>query len=120
LSFLLLTGRPRQASIVKANELFLKRRLTMSLIPWRRKKAAAGSTPLVRHEDFPTFLNQMREEFERMFDRLTLAQPGRGAANGWRWGLEVDDEDDAVVVRAEAPGFEAGDFDLMSFDDQSR
>ena len=31
---------------------------------------------------------------------------------GWRWGLDVEETDDKVVVRAEAPGFEPGDFDL--------
>ena len=35
------------------------------------------------------------------------------SGNGWKWGLELDDQDDKVVLKAEAPGFEAEDFDLQ-------
>jgi HSP20 family protein len=28
----------------------------------------------------------------------------------WRWGLDVEDKEDCFILRAEAPGFEAGDF----------
>jgi HSP20 family protein len=30
-----------------------------------------------------------------------------------RWGLDVDEQDDKIVVRAEAPGFEPDDFDIQ-------
>ena len=36
----------------------------------------------------------------------------------YRWDLDVQDNDDAVVVRAEAPGFEPSDFDLEVRGDQ--
>ena len=66
-----------------------------SLIPWKGKKAElarkAGELAAWPASSHPL------AEFN---------------GEGWRWGLEVEDEDDSVVVRAEAPGFDAGDFDL--------
>jgi HSP20 family protein len=59
-------------------------------------------------------MRRMQSEFDELFERfgrewpLSLEDFGRG----WHWGLDVDDQDDCVVIRAEAPGFEAGDFDL--------
>jgi HSP20 family molecular chaperone IbpA len=55
----------------------------------------------------------MRDEFDRLFGRLSRQWPGLAGDKGWRWGLDVREEDDAVVVRAEAPAFEAGDFDIQ-------
>ena len=34
------------------------------------------------------------------------------------WGLDVEDKEDSIVIRAEAPGFEAGDFDIHVSDNQ--
>ena len=31
----------------------------------------------------------------------------------WRWGVDMEEKDDALVVKAEAPGFEANDFDVQ-------
>jgi HSP20 family protein len=55
-----------------------------------------------------------------LFERFSRDWPGlgEGGGNGWRGGVEVRDEDDAVVVRAEAPGFEAGDFDVQVSDNR--
>jgi HSP20 family protein len=69
---------------------------------------------LTRGGDYPFFLSRFRDEFDRLFDRFTLGWPSFwGKENGWRWGLDVEDQDDAVIVRAEAPGFEVGDFDVQ-------
>jgi HSP20 family protein len=68
---------------------------------------------LTRGGDLPFMLSRLRDEFDRLFDRFAIAWPGFwGKEHGWRWGLDVDEQDDAVIVRAEAPGFEAGDFDV--------
>lgn len=58
---------------------------------------------------------QMREEFDRVFDRFFPGWAGFGEMRSGSdyWGLDIDERDDAVVVRAEAPGFEPGDFDLQ-------
>jgi HSP20 family protein len=71
---------------------------------------------LTPFRDFPFFLSSMRDDFDRLFDSFSREWPSLaelGGGNGWRWGMEVEDQDDAVVVRAEAPGFEPGDFDLQ-------
>jgi HSP20 family protein len=84
----------------------------------RKEEAAPRAGALVPHREFPFFLSQMRDEFDRLFDRISRQWPALGFSNGWHWGLEVRDEDEAVVVRAEAPGFEAGDFDIQVNDNR--
>ena len=58
---------------------------------------------------------QMRQEFDHMFDRFFRGFPSmwEGGGRSEFWGFDVEDKDDAVLVRAEAPGFEPGDFDLQ-------
>ena len=81
-----------------------------SLIPWRKKKeesrsvAPRGGHPLAR----------LRDDFDELFDRFLSRwpapfEPGFGLAP---WGFDVEDREQEVVIRAEAPGFEAGDFDV--------
>jgi HSP20 family protein len=65
-----------------------------------------GLTPF-DYLDFPFFLGRMREEFDRLLDAFA------GKGEGWRWDVEVKDEPEAIVVVAEAPGFEPGDFDVQ-------
>jgi len=82
----------------------------------QKKEAAPRAGALAPYREFPFFLSQMRDEFDRLFERITQQWPGQWDGNGWRWSLDVRDEDDAVVVQAEAPGFEAGDFDIQVSD----
>ena len=93
-----------------------------SLIPWRKKKSelAKAGGELVPFGDFTFSLSRMRDEFDRLFDRMAREFSSLAEFNGegWRWGLEVEDQDDNVLVRAEAPGFEAGDFDVRVEDSQ--
>src|SRR5437868_9666886 len=79
-----------------------------SLIPWRSEKSSAAN--LARREDNPVAL--MRREFDDLFDRVFGGWP---LADGGRpgWGLDLEDAGKEFVVRAEAPGFEPGDFDLQ-------
>jgi HSP20 family protein len=76
---------------------------------------AQKAGPLTRVRDFPFFLSRLRDEFDHLLDLFSRTWPSLwgDAEHGWRWGLEVEDQDDAVVVRAEAPGFEPGDFDVQ-------
>jgi HSP20 family protein len=76
-------------------------------------------TPAVPDRAFPFLLSRLRDEFDEVFDRLGRAWEGWKAANGkgWRWGLEVTDKEDAILVRAEAPGFAAADIDVQVSDD---
>lgn len=60
-------------------------------------------------------LSRMRDEFDRLFHRFTHNWPTLWEMGGstWRWGVELEEKDDALVVKAEAPGFEANDFDVQ-------
>jgi HSP20 family protein len=87
--------------------------MTRSLLPWTRRSSEPTQSGLLsRLEDFPFQLSRMRAEFDRLLEEMATRWPSLLESNGWRWGLDVEDQDDAVVVRAEAPGFEPGDFDL--------
>lgn len=85
-----------------------------NLTPWR-KQEKNGEQALTRVEDeFP--LGQFRREFDAIFDRFFHGWPTPFMAEwpGDRfWGLDLDDAGNEVVVRAEAPGFEAKDFDIQ-------
>ena len=74
-------------------------------VPRRRALAPFG--------DFPFFLSRLRDDFDRLFEGFSRDWPALGEGNGWRWGMKLEDQEDAVVVRAEAPGFDPGDFDLQ-------
>jgi len=76
-----------------------------SLTPW--KKGEKGS--VARRNDYP--LARMREEFESLFNRFFGMLPKTEDFDAG-WALDVDDAGKDVVVRAEAPGFEAKDFDV--------
>lgn len=76
--------------------------------------------PLARRDLGMPSLFRFRDEFDRLFDEFF-----RGWPTAWgpserelRWDMDVQDTDDAVLVRAEAPGFEPGDFDLEVNNDQ--
>ncbi len=80
--------------------------------------AAPRRGEVTPYREFPFFLSRMRDEFDRLFERFSQQWPGVFDANGWRWGLNIRDEENAVVVEAEAPGFDAGDFDVQVSDNR--
>jgi HSP20 family protein len=65
-------------------------------------------------------LTRLRTEFDRLFDDffrgwgLSAWPEGRSMS----WGLDVEDQPEKIVVRAEAPGFEPDEFDLQVHDNQ--
>jgi len=83
-----------------------------------KEEVAPRGGSLAPLREFPFFLSRMRDEFDRLLDRLSRRWPSLWKGEGWRWGLDVRDEDDAVIVQAEAPGFEAGDFDVQVSDNR--
>jgi HSP20 family protein len=85
-----------------------------------KPNVATTRTPPAVYGEFPFFLSRMREEFDRILDRFAHAWPSgpEYAGHVWRWELDLRDEKDAVIVRAEAPGFEANDFDLQVTEDR--
>jgi HSP20 family protein len=88
-----------------------------TLIPVKTTRIGGGLVPF---GDFPFSLGRMRDEFDRLFERMAREFSTLTKLNGegWRWGLEVEDEHDRIVVRAEAPGFEANDLDLRVEDNR--
>ena len=86
--------------------------------PETQEAKAPAARPLTLWGEFPFFLSRMRDEFDRMLERFGRDWPMMGDKNGWRWEFDVQDKDDAIVVRAEAPGFEPGDFDVQVSDNR--
>lgn len=84
-----------------------------SLIPWRRhaikvpahRESGAGSKEL----------SQVRDEFQSMFDRL-WKDPSSALADFDRWdiagGCDLEDHEDEITVRAEAPGFDPEEIEV--------
>jgi HSP20 family protein len=61
-------------------------------------------------------LARFRDEMDALFDRFFGRWPALTEWGGGRelsWGVDVDETDKEVVVRAEAPGFEPQDFDIQ-------
>jgi HSP20 family protein len=83
-----------------------------------KEEVAPRGGALAPSREFPFFLSRMRDEFDRMLERICRQWPSPWGGDGWRWGMEVRDEDNAIVIQAEAPGFEAGDFDIQVSDNR--
>jgi HSP20 family molecular chaperone IbpA len=66
----------------------------------------------------PLSLGGLGDELGRLFERFAgeWSSPIGGPGDSRRWGLDVQEGEGAVVVRAEAPGFEANYFDLRLSD----
>ena len=66
----------------------------------------------------------MRDEFDRMFERFFRNWPGMGLMRAgeqvghWGWGLDVQEDDKQVTVRAELPGFNSNEIDLNMTDNR--
>jgi HSP20 family protein len=56
---------------------------------------------------------RFHDEFDRLFDQFSRGMFGMPAAR-WdaNWGIDMREDENGVTVRAEAPGFEASDFDI--------
>lgn len=84
------------------------------LTPWRKREVATQGAPAPVNEH-P--VHQLRDEFNSLFERFFGSWPSAFNAD-WQglqpfWGLDLEDAGNEVVVRAEAPGFETGDFDIQ-------
>jgi HSP20 family protein len=83
-----------------------------NLIPWRKKEEDGGQLAARRAGDPFTL---MRDEFETMFNRFfrNFSTPlaDWGIFPGWE--MDWEDTGKEFIVQAEAPGFEAGDFDVQ-------
>jgi HSP20 family protein len=86
-----------------------------NLTPWKKKvKAGGDGHALTPAGEFPRYFARMRDDMGRLFERFAANWPViAGESGGWQWEVDVKNEPNAVVVRAEAPGFEAADFDIQ-------
>jgi HSP20 family protein len=86
----------------------------MTSTPVKSKESAPVPAPAPQ----PFWISRMREEFENLCERMGRTWPlgadGNGA--GWRWGLNVQEKDDAIIVHAEAPGFTPEEIDIEAND----
>jgi HSP20 family protein len=84
----------------------------------RSMSPASRSGSLGRSGGWP--LTRLRTEFDRLFDDFFRGWglPAWMEERQMGWGVDVDDQADKIVVRAEAPGFEPDEFDLQVRDNQ--
>jgi HSP20 family protein len=89
------------------------------VVPNRLSQTGNGMGGVSPFTGFPQLANRYFSDFdramERFFNNPWQLQQDKFDAN-WRWGVEVEDKENMVVVQAEAPGFEAGDFDIQVHD----
>src|SRR5947209_20533753 len=86
----------------------LGRRCPMfGMTPWRQRRADRG---LQTRNDDPAVA--LRREFDSLLDNFFSGRWPMGQGNDG-WGMDIEDEGKEYVVHAEAPGFEAGDFDVQ-------
>ncbi len=76
------------------------------------------TTPAPAPAPAPFWIGRMREEFENLCERMgrTWQRWADGNGAGWRWALSVEEKDDAIMVRAEAPGFTPEEIDIEAND----
>jgi len=80
----------------------------------KRQKGRANGGALSPLRDFPSLMRRMQSEFGELFNRFGRegSMSLEDFVRAWHWGMDVEDKEDCFILRAEAPGFEAGDFDL--------
>jgi len=79
-----------------------------SLMPWRKERTGSGLVPRTERP-----LNFFGNDFDEMFDRFFARMPDLFED---RWlamsGMELEETDEAELVRADAPGFEPSEFNI--------
>lgn len=83
-----------------------------SLTPWKSKAGSNGGELTTRNGS-PAF-SQLRQEFDQIFNRFfgDLSVFGNHLAINQRWGVDLEEKDDMVIAKFEAPGFDMKDFEL--------
>jgi len=80
-----------------------------SLMPWRRERRGSSSLATRPEHELSPFRTALDDWFDKVFDRWpVLFEEGMLAD----YGLEVEETDEAVTVRTDAPGFEPADFNI--------
>jgi HSP20 family protein len=82
---------------------------------------SGGLMPMWSHSLSPFSsdpFQRMRQEFDRLFDRLWPAWSNEGELRQRGWNLDIEEDDNRVAIPAEVPGFEPEDFDIQVRGDQ--
>lgn len=81
------------------------------LMPWRRERESSERGLMPRGE-YP--LGGLRTGLEEMFDRVFGRWPVM-LEGGWMdgYGLDIEETEQSILVRADAPGFEPEDFNVQ-------
>jgi len=80
-----------------------------SLMPWRRERRGSTSLATRPEHELSPFRTALDEWFDKVFGRWPiLFEEGMLP----EYGLEVEETDEAVIVRTDAPGFEPADFNI--------
>ena len=89
-----------------------------AVTPWITKRTVPVPT-LPMGPPYPPFISPLGEEFGHLIQRYFRGLPEFAPPPAVRhWGLEVTEEEEAIVVRAEAPGFEPEDFEILVTENQ--
>ena len=82
-----------------------------SLIPWKHGEMKSRSS-LAVNDSLESRVTRFRDEFNSLIDKFWSHDLSDTFGN-ITWGVELDEDEKEYVVRAEAPGFEAEDFDVQ-------
>lgn len=75
-----------------------------------RKRERTGALAPRVGDPFRMFREEFDELFDRFLDRWPLAEEGERFPPAW--GLDMEEKDKEVIIRAEMPGFDAADLDV--------
>jgi HSP20 family protein len=85
-----------------------------SIVPWKEYARAMPVRYGRAFGSFPAIMKRMRNEFDEMIGRIygEIPFPVPEVPGTWPWEVTVADKPNEIVIKAEAPGFEAGDFEV--------
>jgi len=85
-----------------------------SLMPGKRalSNRMGGEGGALTPPRFPLLRSALFPDFDRLFDGFLRDWELPEAGKEWRWDVEVEDKNDEIIVRAEAPGFKPEDFEI--------
>jgi len=80
-----------------------------SLMPWRRERRGSSSLATRPERELSPFRTALDDWFDGVFGRWPILFEEGMLAD---YGLDVEETDEAVIVRTDAPGFEPADFNI--------
>jgi HSP20 family protein len=88
-----------------------------SVIPWKKyllNMPVGYRSPFMPLGNVPAMMKRMQNEFDELFTRFygELPFPVSAITAGWPWEFTTEDKPTEIVIKAEAPGFEVGDFEI--------